>query len=86
MTHENQLPSHQWRFPSYWKPVVTKVDSMLRLDFENPLFDTKFNTTDRSNVQLIDRVLLPKHRPAAQENKTNGASSHNEQASKQTNK
>lgn len=62
MTPENQLPSHLWRFPSYWKPVVTTVDSMLRLDFENPSLDAKFNTTDRSNVQLVDRVLLRKRR------------------------
>lgn len=60
MTPENQRPSHEWRFPSYWKPVVTTVDSMLRLDFENPSLDAKFNTTDRSNVQLVDRVLVRK--------------------------
>lgn len=42
---------------------MTKVDNMLRLDFENPSLDAKFNTTDRSNVHLIDRVLVRK--PAA---------------------
>uniref|UniRef100_K3WH55 Uncharacterized protein n=1 Tax=Globisporangium ultimum (strain ATCC 200006 / CBS 805.95 / DAOM BR144) TaxID=431595 RepID=K3WH55_GLOUD len=67
MTPENQLPSHQWRLPSYWKPVVTKVDSMLRFDFENPSFDIKFNTTDRSNVHLIDRVLIQKRRPSSEQ-------------------
>lgn len=38
---------------------------MLRLDFENPSLDRKLNLSDRSNVRLIDRVLIPK-RPAAQ--------------------
>ncbi|KAF4320929.1 hypothetical protein BBO99_00000706 [Phytophthora kernoviae] len=57
---ERKLPSYQWTRPSYWKPLVTKVDNMLRLDFENPSLDIKFNTSDRSNVQLIDRVLIRK--------------------------
>ncbi|KAG7401456.1 hypothetical protein PHYBOEH_001001 [Phytophthora boehmeriae] len=57
---ERKLPSFQWTRPSYWKPLVTKVDNMLRLDFENPSLDTKFNTSDRSNVQLVDRVLVRK--------------------------
>ncbi|KAG3116671.1 hypothetical protein PI124_g5888 [Phytophthora idaei] len=57
---ERNLPSFKWTRPSYWKPLVTKVDNMLRLDFENPSLDAKFNTTDRSNVHLIDRVLIRK--------------------------
>ncbi|KAL4087625.1 hypothetical protein PRIC1_013514 [Phytophthora ramorum] len=60
---ERKLPSFKWTRPSYWKPLVTKVDNLLRLDFENPSLDGKFNTTDRSNVHLIDRVLVRK--PAA---------------------
>jgi hypothetical protein len=57
---ERDLPSFKWTRPSYWKPLVTKVDNMLRLDFENPSLDAKFNTSDRSNVHLIDRVLIRK--------------------------
>ncbi|RLN02450.1 hypothetical protein BBJ28_00006242 [Nothophytophthora sp. Chile5] len=57
---ERDLPSFKWTRPSYWKPLVTKVDNMLRMDFENPSLDTKFNTSDRSNVRLIDRVLIRK--------------------------
>ncbi|KAI9914831.1 hypothetical protein PsorP6_007924 [Peronosclerospora sorghi] len=57
---ERNLPSFQWTRPSYWKPFVTKVDHMLRLDFENPSLDTKFNTFDRSNVHLIDHVVIRK--------------------------
>jgi hypothetical protein len=57
---ENQLPSYKWSKPSYWKPIVTKVDNMLRIDFENRSFDTHFNTGDRSNVHLIDRIIISK--------------------------
>ncbi|GMF21013.1 unnamed protein product [Phytophthora fragariaefolia] len=57
---ERDLPSFKWTRPSYWKPLVTKVDNMLRMDFENPSLDGKFNTADRSNVHLIDRVLVRK--------------------------
>lgn len=46
--------------------MVTTVDNMLRLDFENPSLDRKLNLSDRSNVRLIDRVLIPK-RPVAQQ-------------------
>ncbi|KAE8892553.1 hypothetical protein PF006_g5056 [Phytophthora fragariae] len=62
---ERNLPSFKWTRPSYWKPLVTKVDNMLRMDFENPSLDAKFNTTDRSNVHLIDRVLVRKPASAA---------------------
>jgi hypothetical protein len=62
---ERAQPSHAWTRPSFWKPVATTVDNMLRLDFENPSLDRKLNLSDRSNVRLIDRVLIPK-RPSAQ--------------------
>ncbi|KAE8911680.1 hypothetical protein PF003_g4846 [Phytophthora fragariae] len=62
---ERNLPSFKWTRPSYWKRLVTKVDNMLRMDFENPSLDAKFNTTDRSNVHLIDRVLVRKPASAA---------------------
>ncbi|CAI5703424.1 unnamed protein product [Peronospora effusa] len=60
---ERNLPSFKWTRPSYWKPLVTKVDNMLRLDFENSSLDAKFNTSDRSNVHLIDRVVI--HKPTS---------------------
>uniref|UniRef100_A0AAV1T0I2 Calcineurin-like phosphoesterase domain-containing protein n=1 Tax=Peronospora matthiolae TaxID=2874970 RepID=A0AAV1T0I2_9STRA len=57
---ERNLPSFKWTRPSYWKPLVTKVDNMLRMDFENPSLDGRFNSLDRSNVHLIDRVVVHK--------------------------
>ncbi|KAL7692206.1 putative calcineurin-like phosphoesterase domain, ApaH type [Plasmopara halstedii] len=58
---ERNLPSFKWTRPSYWKPLVSKVDNMLRMDFENPSLDGKFNTADRSKVHLIDRTFLHVH-------------------------
>ena len=39
---------------------MTKVDNMLRMDFENPSLAGRFNALDRSNVRLIDRVVIHK--------------------------
>lgn len=65
MTQENIKPSYEWSVPSYWRPLITKVDNMLRLDFENPKLDGKFNTSDRSNVHLIDHIVLRKPVPSS---------------------
>ncbi|GLD93761.1 hypothetical protein PINS_up002366 [Pythium insidiosum] len=56
--NENHLPSHRWSCPSYWKPVVTKVGNLLRLDFENPELDAHLSADDRSIPHLIDRVVI----------------------------
>nr|CCA25522.1 conserved hypothetical protein [Albugo laibachii Nc14] len=57
---EQHKPSYEWSSPSYWKPVSTRVSNMLRIDFENRRFDGKFDISDRSNANLIDRVLIKK--------------------------
>ncbi|TMW64187.1 hypothetical protein Poli38472_012809 [Pythium oligandrum] len=59
---ENKLPSYEWKRPSYWLPVVSRVSNMLRMDFENRELDGRLNMSDRSTVHLIDRVLI--RRPA----------------------
>ncbi|KAJ0403995.1 hypothetical protein P43SY_001389 [Pythium insidiosum] len=56
--NENHLPSHRWSCPSYWKPVVTKVGNLLRLDFENPELDAHLSADDRSIPHLVDRVVI----------------------------
>ncbi|KAF0700957.1 Aste57867_8527 [Aphanomyces stellatus] len=53
-------PSYKWSVPSYWKPKMSKVDNILRIDMEEEKFDRKLNAEDRSQIKLVDYVLYQK--------------------------